>query len=107
MKKGAHEPCQREKRLLDTFIHLDRSLHEQVDTQLIGDLTRLFLCNLPLVCSVRFIADEDLADAFRDILLDMRVPCADISAWLLDSEGPVPVVRISLTIERKPFRNVV
>jgi hypothetical protein len=72
------EPCQCEKRLLDTLVHLCRSLHEQVDAQLISELARLLLCNRPLVRPVRLVADEDLVDIFRDILVDIRVPCSDI-----------------------------
>jgi hypothetical protein len=62
-----NKPCQCEKRLLDTLVHLCRSLHEQVDAQLIGELARLLLCNRPLVRPVRLVADEDLVDIFRDI----------------------------------------
>lgn len=71
-------PCQREKRLLDTLIHLCRSLHEQVDAQIIGELVRLLLCNCSIVRPVRLRADEDLVDIFRKILADIRVPCPDI-----------------------------
>lgn len=73
-----YKPCQCEKRLLDTLVHLCRSLHEQVDSQLIGELARLFLCNRPLVRPLRLRSDEDLAEILRDILVDIRMPCPDI-----------------------------
>jgi len=66
-----NEPCQCEKRLLHTFVHLGRSLHEQVDAQLIGELAALLFCNRPLVRRVQLVADEDLADTFRGILFDI------------------------------------
>jgi len=100
------EPCQCEKCLLDTLVHLCRSLHEQVDAQLIGELARLLLCNLPLVRQIRLGADEDLVDIFRDILVDIRVPCADICVWLLGPECGL-VARTALTVEGKFVRDIV
>lgn len=70
-------PRQCEKRFLNALIHLCRGLHE-LDAQLVGELSSLILCDRPLVCPVRLVANEDLVDTLRCVLLDILVPGADV-----------------------------
>ena len=105
-RRGVNRPCQCEKCLLDTLVYLCRSLHE-FDAELVRELAALFLCNRPLVRPVRLVADEDLVDAFRGMLLDIRVPCADICLQSLGPKIGNVVDRNVLTIERTLVGDVV
>ena len=70
-------PCKREERLLDTLVDLRRGLHE-FDAQFVRELPALLLRDSTLLGPVGFVADEDLVDTLRCVLLDVGVPCADV-----------------------------
>ena len=76
--QGQHNaPGKCEERLLDALVDLRRGLHE-LDAKLVGKLAALLLGDRALVRPVRLVADEDLVHAVRGVLLDVRVPGADV-----------------------------
>ena len=70
-------PCEREESLLDAVVGLCGGLHE-LDAELVGELAALLLGDGALLGPVRLVADEDLVHALGGVLLDVRVPCADV-----------------------------
>ena len=70
-------PCESEEGLLDALVDLCGRLHE-LDAELVGELAALLLRDGALLCPVGLVADEDLVHAFRRVLLNVRVPCADV-----------------------------
>jgi hypothetical protein len=76
-EKEVGEPGKGKERLLDTLVDLRGGLHK-LDAELGRKLAALLLRDSPLVGPVAFIADEDLVHTLRCVLLDVRVPRADI-----------------------------
>ena len=70
-------PCQREERLFDALVHFRGGLHE-FDAELVGKLAALLLGHGALVRPVGLVSNEDLVDALRCMLLDIRVPGPDV-----------------------------
>lgn len=70
-------PGKCEERLLDALVDLCRGLHE-LDAELVGKLAALLFSHRALVRPVRLVANENLVYAFRGVLLDVRMPGADI-----------------------------
>ena len=78
MRKGKYDaPCKREERLLNTLVNLGRRLHK-LDAELVRELAALLLRNGTLLRPVRLVADENLVHALGRMLLNVRVPCADV-----------------------------
>jgi hypothetical protein len=76
--RGAGEvPCKGEEGLLNALVDLGGSLHE-FDAEFCCKLTSLFLSNCSLVAPVTLVADEDLVHPLRGVLLNVRMPRADV-----------------------------
>ena len=67
------------KRLVDVDVALGGDLEER-DAEFVGEGLALFCGDGALLFPVALVADEDLVDAFRGVLLDVGEPCADV--WL-------------------------
>jgi hypothetical protein len=70
-------PCKSEEGLLNTLVDLGGSLHE-FHAKLCRKLASLFLGDCSLVAPVTLVADEDLVHPLRGVLLNVRMPRADV-----------------------------
>ena len=73
-------PRQGEESLFDPLIYLCRGFHEP-NAEFISKLTTLLLCYSPLIRPVRLIANENLVDPFRGMLLNIVVPRSDVCRY--------------------------
>jgi hypothetical protein len=78
---------QRVEGLVDIDVALSRDLQER-DAEFVGEGLALFCGDGALLFPVALVADEDLVDAFRGVLLDVGEPCADVCYCLLASPSP-------------------
>ena len=70
-------PGQREECLLDTLICLCTGLEES-QAELVRELLSLIERDRSLLVPVTLVANEDLVDTSRGVLLDIRVPSSDV-----------------------------
>ena len=94
-----HGPCEREEGLLDTLVDLRGGLHE-LDAELVGELAALLLGDGALLAPVGLVADEDLVHALGRVLLDVRVPCADVWEPEYEKRGMERQVRVEAKVSR-------
>jgi hypothetical protein len=80
---------QRVESLVDVDVALSRDLQER-DAEFVGEGLALFCGDGALLFPVALVADEDLVDAFRGVLLDVGEPCADVCCFLLAISVPSP-----------------
>jgi len=74
---GEDLPRESEESFFDTFVDLRRSLDE-LDSEFLGQLTALLLCDSSLIRPIRFVANKNLVNALRSMLFDVCVPSADV-----------------------------
>ncbi len=97
-------PREREESILDTIIVLCRRLHE-ANTKFIREFATLLFCNCTFIRPVRLIADQDLIDTFRSMLLDVCVPGSNI--WGDMFQVTLGNSALRLTVERAFIRDII
>lgn len=70
-------PCKCEESLLDTLVDLGTGL-EEPQAELVRQLSPLLDRDIPLLIPITLVANENLVDAGRSVLFDLRVPGADV-----------------------------
>lgn len=80
-----------EEGLLDVDVGLGADFHEG-DAELVGERLALLRRHRPLLLPVALVADQDLVDAFRRVLLDVGEPGADVC--LGESVGQYTLVAV-------------